>query len=202
MITTPVIVVIVKIRSEIFRILDLQGIDFCTRKIIPVIDIIGKYATSKLDGVILTDGAEFFRSIIVFRNEYFMLHIDSAETNRREGMPWIKVNSNTKTINVNQALSDQSSILHFYKDLISLRKTYASLRYGDFEVMYAKRGLFMFRRKDKEDTFVTMINMTKKTLKLPLHVDGHIMMKNYDNLNTYLKPYECRLIKENAHDSK
>ncbi|HAX02041.1 MAG: glucohydrolase [Tenericutes bacterium GWC2_34_14] len=119
-----------------------------------------------------------------------------------EGMPWIKVNSNTKTINVNQALSDQSSILHFYKDLISLRKTYASLRYGDFEVMYAKRGLFMFRRKDKEDTFVTMINMTKKTLKLPLHVDGHIMMKNYDNLNTYLKPYECRLIKENAHDSK
>ena len=90
MITTPVIVVIVKIRSEIFRTLDLQGIDFCTRKIIPVIDIIGKYATSKLDGVILTDGAEFFRSIIVFRNEYFMLHIDSAETNRREGMPWIK----------------------------------------------------------------------------------------------------------------
>lgn len=55
-----------------------------------MIDIIGKYATSKLDGVILTDGAEFFRSIIVFRNEYFMLHIDSAETNRREGMPWIK----------------------------------------------------------------------------------------------------------------
>lgn len=90
MITTPVIVVIVKMRSEIFRILDLQGIDFCTRKIIPVIDIIGKYATSKLDGVIPTDGAEFFSSIIVFRNENFVLHIDSAETNRREGMPWIK----------------------------------------------------------------------------------------------------------------
>ena len=53
-------------------------------------DIIGKYATSKLDGVILTDGAEFFRSIIVFGNEYFVVHIDSAETNRREGMPWIK----------------------------------------------------------------------------------------------------------------
>jgi oligo-1,6-glucosidase len=120
-----------------------------------------------------------------------------------EGNPWIKVNSNTKTINVDRALSDKSSILYFYRELIALRKSYACLRYGDFEVMYAKRGLLIFRRKDKEDSFVTVINMTKKTMKFPLHLDGNIIMKNYDEMKSkYLQPYECRLIKEIAHDSK
>lgn len=69
--------------------LALQGIAFCITDTSIVNPIIGKYTPTKSPGVILTEGAEFFRSAIVFRNEFSVFQIEKNKTNRIDGIPYI-----------------------------------------------------------------------------------------------------------------
>lgn len=50
-----------------------------------------------------------------------------------DGTPWIAVNDNYSDVNVEKALEDENSILHYYKKLIELRKKEEAFVYGDFE---------------------------------------------------------------------
>lgn len=50
-----------------------------------------------------------------------------------EGTPWMAVNENYSDVNVEKALEDENSILHYYKKLIELRKKEEAFVYGDFE---------------------------------------------------------------------
>ena len=68
----------------------LQGIAFCITDTSIVNPIIGKYTPTKSPGVILTEGAEFFKSAIVLRNECSVFQIEKAKTNRIDGIPYIK----------------------------------------------------------------------------------------------------------------
>ncbi|HUC92097.1 MAG TPA: alpha-glucosidase [Paenibacillus sp.] len=49
-----------------------------------------------------------------------------------DGEPWIKVNPNYKRINVEQAEAEPASVLHYYRELIALRKKHPVMAYGDF----------------------------------------------------------------------
>lgn len=66
-------------RSEIFKVPALQGIAFCITDTSIVAPIIGKYTPTKSPGVILTEGAEFFKSAIVFRNEFSVFQIEKIK---------------------------------------------------------------------------------------------------------------------------
>lgn len=82
----PVNTEITKIRSVFFKVLSLQGIAFWISMEIPVMAINGKYAPNKSPGVNLTDGAEFFKSLMVSRKEYLVFQTDKAKTNKNDGM--------------------------------------------------------------------------------------------------------------------
>ncbi len=45
-------------------------------------------------------------------------------------VPWLQVNPNYKTINVNEALKDPDSIFYHYQKLIKLRKKYKIISKG------------------------------------------------------------------------
>ena len=46
---------------------------------------------------------------------------DSVNGGFTEGQPWFPVNPNYKTINVKEQLSNEHSVLNFYKKLIKLK---------------------------------------------------------------------------------
>ena len=54
------------------------------------------------------------------------------------GTPWIKVNPNYQTINVEQALYDPNSIFYCYQKLIQLRHEKETIRYGSFTLLLEK----------------------------------------------------------------
>lgn len=117
------------------------------------------------------------------------------------GDPWIKVNRNTTFINVEKQNIEEDSILSFYRKLITLRKNNQALSRGSFEAIYAKRGVFIFRRKDATQSWVTVINMTAKKKRIGLFIDGEVILSNLHAnqiIESKLQPYEARLIKENG----
>lgn len=87
--------------------------------------------------------------------------------------PWLKVNPNYTTINVEQSLADQNSIFHHYQRLIQLRKTNTTLVDGQFELLFADHPqVFAYLRKTGAETLLVVGNLSTEqvTLQLPDNV--------------------------------
>ena len=79
------------------------------------------------------------------------------------GQPWIRVNPNYKTINVKSQEMDPASVLHFYRKMVTIRKTYPVLVYGDFKCINEDDpSVFAYYRQDKEYLMLIALNFSSK----------------------------------------
>ena len=123
-----------------------------------------------------------------------------------ENTPWIDVNENYKTINVEKQLANKDSVLNFYKDLIKIRKENPSLIYGRYDMILEEdEKIYAYTRTLDNDKYVVIVNLSdEKALykydDLNLNYEN-LMLANYKirehgMLNELvLKPYEARLYK-------
>ena len=123
-----------------------------------------------------------------------------------ENTPWIDVNENYKTINVEKQLANKDSVLKFYKDLIKIRKENLSLVYGKYDMILDEdENIYAYTRTLNNDKYVVIVNLSdEKALykydDLNLNYEN-LMLANYKirehgMLNELvLKPYEARLYK-------
>ena len=115
--------------------------------------------------------------------------------------PWLKVNSNYKSINVKEALADNNSIFYHYKELIKLRKDLDVIVYGDFKLIFENHpSVFAYIRSNNHNKILVVCNATPNevTIELPksLTKSKHqLLISNYeiDSLNGLLtlRPYEA-----------
>lgn len=130
----------------------------------------------------------------------------SAEPNGgfTTGNPWLAVNPNYRTINVEQQLNDPTSILNFYKKMIQLKKSNPIFTYGEYDLIlendpsiYAytrtledKKVVIMCNLTDQMVTFGTeqMILNSEKLLLANQSVEAHQSVKIVS-----LNPYEARI---------
>lgn len=130
---------------------------------------------------------------------------DSEHAGFTTGTPWLKVNPNYPTINVEQSLSDANSILHYYQKLIQLRKQNPVIAYGSYElILDAHEQIYAYTRTLEQTRLLIMLNFSADTpvFALPTHVhfaDYELLISNYPvdptehpNLLT-LRPFEARV---------
>jgi len=120
------------------------------------------------------------------------------------GKPWLKVNENYVAINVEAQLDDPQSILHYYKQLIQLRKTHETLVYGEFELLLRDNPyIFAYERTCDDETFVVLVNLFAEvaTYELPeAYAANEVMLHNLTENKGVLKvqdklqPYEAIVI--------
>ena len=116
------------------------------------------------------------------------------------GKPWLNVNPNYERINVENSLSDETSIYHFYKLLINIKKDIPALCYGDFQPLFTSGKIMAFLRTFANVEYTIILNMNKKRQKNPLFLRGEVVVSNYDGHDNYenqrwLEPFEGALIK-------
>ena len=118
--------------------------------------------------------------------------------------PWIKVNQNYETINVQQQLSDETSVLNFYKAAIKLRKEHLSLVYGSFSELYNEHpSIYSYIRDLEGERILVITNFFTEEAVFSLPEDikysnANLMLGNYptdetDLSNILLRPYEARI---------
>ncbi|WP_018249940.1 glycoside hydrolase family 13 protein [Orenia marismortui] len=119
------------------------------------------------------------------------------------GDPWIKVNPNYKSINVEEEKKDNDSILNYYKEMINLRKSYSTLRRGSFE-LYGKEddNILAYTRADEENKFLILLNISSDLVEYKLEKVNHkwmLIKSNYANeeeifaKENQFKPWEARV---------
>ncbi|MDD3261241.1 MAG: alpha-glucosidase [Oscillospiraceae bacterium] len=100
------------------------------------------------------------------------------------GKPWIGVNPNCKTINVQENRQNPNSVFHYYQKLIRLRKTYLGLVYGSYTPLLEDDSqVFAYLRKDGQQTFLILLNFSGRPAqvnlpKLPQAENAALLISN------------------------
>ena len=114
-----------------------------------------------------------------------------------KGSPWIRYSHNFSIINVEDELKKPSSILSFYKQLIAFRKNNEVLINGSFEPLHMGKSLFIYERREKNQSYVVVANMGERYQKIPIKISGKILISNLnrnDLIDGLLKPYEAFIL--------
>ena len=113
------------------------------------------------------------------------------------GIPWILNDEDYKNCNVEQQVKDSSSVLHFYQDLIALRRNHKTLIYGDTMFVGVKvKNLFCYYRRCEKECFYVECNLSEEKMKRGYGVDGlKRLLSNYSEESKVLRPYETAIYK-------
>lgn len=131
---------------------------------------------------------------------------DSANAGFTTGTPWIKVNSNYKTVNAKQQTTDPDSVFSYYKELIRLRHENDIIVYGEYELLEPQNEeLFIYTRTWNNEQLMVLCNFTDKDVAIPAVVmaqipaDAQVLISNHvGNLEAVLRPYEARVYRYNV----
>ena len=78
------------------------------------------------------------------------------------GQPWLAVNPNYQTINVQEALANPDSIFYTYQKLVQIRKENSWLIRADFELLETTDKVFAYIRKDGDRRFLVVANLSNE----------------------------------------
>lgn len=123
-----------------------------------------------------------------------------------ENTPWIDVNENYKSINVESQLANENSVLNFYKKLIKIRKENLSLIYGRYDMILEEdEKIYAYTRTLDNDKYVVIVNLSDEEALYKYDdldlIYENLMIANYKVREhgilkeLVLKPYEARLYK-------
>jgi glycosidase len=124
---------------------------------------------------------------------------DSENAGFSKGKPWIKVNSDYKTVNVKKSLADPKSIFYFYQKIIALRKQLTIIVEGTFKELLPKhKYIYCYLREYEGKKLLVVGNLSDKTLELPIPKDiditkGKLILQNYPEISPMLQAYEARV---------
>jgi len=116
------------------------------------------------------------------------------------GEPWLKINENYTQINYEEQKDRPGSIRNFYKNMIALRASNETLKYGDFAPEYSSKNVIAYTRTIQGDEqFVTILNFSSKPANVPFEgsLMGKVIVTNvgrsaYDGS---LSPWEAVVLK-------
>lgn len=101
--------------------------------------------------------------------------------------PWIKVNDNYTTLNVQQQEHDLESMLSKYKQLIALRNSEPVLQYGKYKKLFFLNDLISFTREYNNEIIKCFFNFSENSKKIILNENEKILIgKTVINPNNYL----------------
>jgi glucan 1,6-alpha-glucosidase len=115
-----------------------------------------------------------------------------------QATPWMLVNPNYLEINAGEQLTREDSVFHYYRQLIALRKKYEIIRFGNYELLYAKdKQIFAYQRTYGNEKLKVFCNFTDKTANICREdfKNYELLLCNYSAIEEeeVLRPYEARM---------
>ncbi len=115
--------------------------------------------------------------------------------------PWAEPGNNTDPFNVGYQLNTDNSLFRFYQSLLTVRKTYPALRYGDYKFHKFDHRIIAFNRIFKEQDVSVFINLSDSVREIDFpKIEG--TYKNLVNQQKVviregfsLQPYESLVLK-------
>ena len=122
---------------------------------------------------------------------------DGTNAGFTTGKPWLPVNDNCSSINVEAALADPDSVFYYYQKLIALRKQHEVFHRGSFTLLLPEdEQRFVYRRDTEDQHLLVICNFNADTAPLEdieIPAAAQLKLTNYADQEKCLQPYEARL---------
>lgn len=134
---------------------------------------------------------------------------DSPQAGFTTGTPWMPVNPNYREINAKEQMGRETSVFHYYKKLIRLRKDYEIIVYGDYELLLPdSEELYVYLRSYQGEKLLVVCSYTDRgtVCEIPEELRGRtgkVLISNYGREETgfegvdgkiALRPYEAAAV--------
>ena len=116
------------------------------------------------------------------------------------GNPWLGINKNHSKINYQEQKTKATSILNFYKNMIALKASNRTLKYGEFAPVHSTKRVIAYTRTIQgEEQFTVILNISNNPATTPFEgsMVGKVVVSNTGR-NTYdgnLSPWEAVVLK-------
>jgi oligo-1,6-glucosidase len=126
---------------------------------------------------------------------------DNSHAGFTTSKPWLAVNENFKTINVEEQEIDPDSVLNYCRKMIELRKNHLLLIYGAFELVDANnKQLFAYTRSLNNEQILVVLNFSDTPAPLNSSIEKEnktILISNYEqpSINNLYQPYAAVIYK-------
>ncbi|MEC0182421.1 alpha-glucosidase [Paenibacillus peoriae] len=116
------------------------------------------------------------------------------------GLPWMKLNPNYHSINVESALINPDSVFYHYQKLVELRKQNDTLVYGSYRLLNSDPNIYVYERILENKKLLIVCNFYEQEATFSYSVESqatvNILISNYndsgkDLSNITLQPYEA-----------
>ncbi len=114
------------------------------------------------------------------------------------GTPWLPHGAENHARAADRQEADPSSLLHFTRSLLALRKAHSALRRGDFTVLHAGPDVLAFRREAEGTGVICVLNMSAQAAAWPAGVplSGAVLVSANGALPGQLPPFAAILLEE------
>lgn len=115
-----------------------------------------------------------------------------------KGNPWLSVNENYRTVNVEAEQKDKDSILNWYISLNKMRKSHSVFADGIFTELFGDdENIFAYVRENDKEKIIVLLNFTDRAVEYDSAVvgSGKVLMCNTEHRDGRLLPYEAVCIK-------
>ncbi len=127
----------------------------------------------------------------------------TANAGFTSGTPWLKVNPNYLTVNVEVQEKDPNSVLNYFRKLIRLRKSELTLVYGKYTLVDKNNpDIYAYTREFDGKRMLILLNFKAKDASVAIsNVDmskAKLILSNYEDCNKEalsLRPYEAKIYK-------
>jgi oligo-1,6-glucosidase len=130
---------------------------------------------------------------------------DSEKAGFTKGKPWLKVNPDYKTINVEAEERNPDSTLHYFRKMVKLRKCLPELIYGKYKLLDKNNSnVYAYTRTLNDLRLLILLNFSDKTVQFQLPAKegkpGAILINNLkdysfkENLFDLL-PWQCIIVR-------
>lgn len=125
---------------------------------------------------------------------------NAANAGFSSGKPWMKLNPNYPSVNIESALYDSDSVFYHYQKLIKIRKQNNTLIYGTYRLLDSEPNIYAYERILENKKLLIVCNFYEPEATFSYSPESHsavnILISNYshsssDLKNVTLRPYEA-----------
>lgn len=120
------------------------------------------------------------------------------------GKPWIMVNPNYREINAGEQMCRGTSVFHYFRNLIRLRKENEVIIYGTYDLLLPEsKEIYAYTRTLGEEKLLVVCNFTAREVSFDVpeeFLKGRILAGNYKDAKAgkdmVLRAYEAVVVKK------
>jgi len=118
----------------------------------------------------------------------------SPQAGFTSGKPWLKVNPNYLSINVETEEKNPRSVLNFYRALARLRASDEVFVYGEYDLILADHPqVFAYVRTLGDRKVAVVCNLSDR--EVAVGIEGEVLLGNYEGSAQKFWPFETRVLR-------